>query len=116
MDGFIGSCCNITQKLADKKESAENERVLDHWQTEHDQLKLYDIDNDEDDEEEGADQVAGASSGGEGVMKQEHADSAPLADELAHFEKRDMLADSEYFDEKVRDINLNLNVLKEYKK
>lgn len=70
--------------------------------------------DDEDDEEEGADQVAGASSGGEGVMKQEHADSAPLkkarqrtpstelyvysADELARFEKRDMLADFEYFD------------------
>ncbi|KAG1728128.1 hypothetical protein EDD22DRAFT_1016303 [Suillus occidentalis] len=89
-DGFIGFCCKITQKLTDKKESAENERVLDHWRTEHDQLKLYDIDDDED-------------GGGEG-----HADSAPLkkarqrtpstelyvysADELARFEKRDMLA------------------------
>lgn len=42
-DGFIGSCCKITQKLTDKKESTENERVLDHWRTEHNQLKLYDI-------------------------------------------------------------------------
>jgi structural maintenance of chromosome 4 len=34
----------ITQKLTDKKkESAENERVLDHWRTEHDQLKLHEI-------------------------------------------------------------------------
>jgi structural maintenance of chromosome 4 len=34
----------ITQKLANKKkESAENEHVLDHWQTEHDQLKLHEI-------------------------------------------------------------------------
>jgi structural maintenance of chromosome 4 len=34
----------ITQKLADKKkESAENERILDHWWTEHDQLKLHEI-------------------------------------------------------------------------
>jgi hypothetical protein len=70
--------------------------------------------DDEDDEEEGADQVAGASAGGEGVVKQEHADSAPpkkarqrtpstelyiySADELARFKKRDMLADSEYLD------------------
>lgn len=71
-------------------------------------------DDDDDDEEEGADQVAGASGSGEGVVKQEHADSAPAkkarqrtpsnelyiysADELARFKKRDMLADSEYLD------------------
>jgi len=65
-------------------------------------------------------------------VKQEHADSAPpkkarqrtpstelyiySADELARFKKRDMLADSEYLDEKLKNTNPNLNVLKEYKK
>ncbi|KAG2746768.1 hypothetical protein P692DRAFT_201933204 [Suillus brevipes Sb2] len=123
----------ITQKLTDKKkESAENERVLDHWRTEHDQLKLHEIDDDDDDEEDAADQVGGASGSGEAVVKQEHADSAPpkktrqrtpstelyiySADELARFKKRDMLADSEYLDEKLKNTNPNLNVLKEYKK
>ncbi|KAG1859796.1 RecF/RecN/SMC [Suillus subluteus] len=134
IDEFRKKELEITQKLADKKkESAENERVLDHWRTEHDQLKLHEIDDDDDDdEEEGADQVAGASGSGEGVVKQEHADSAPpkkarqrtpstelyiySADELARFKKRDMLADSEYLDEKLKNTNPNLNVLKEYKK
>ncbi|KAG1879662.1 RecF/RecN/SMC N terminal domain-containing protein [Suillus tomentosus] len=134
IDEFRKKELEITQKLADKKkECAENERVLDHWRTEHDQLKLHEIDDDDDDdEEEGADQVAGASGSGEGVVKQEHADSAHAkkarqrtpstelyiysADELARFKKRDMLADSEYLDEKLKNTNPNLDVLKEYKK
>ncbi|KAG2337616.1 hypothetical protein BDR05DRAFT_970038 [Suillus weaverae] len=133
IDEFRKKELEITQKLADKKkESAENERVLDHWRTEHDQLKLHEIDDDDDDEEEGTDPVAGASGSGEGAVKQEHADSAPQkkarqrtpstelyiysADELARFKKRDMLADSEYLDEKLKNTNPNLNVLKEYKK
>jgi structural maintenance of chromosome 4 len=135
IDEFRKKELEITQKLADKKkESAENERVLDHWRTEHDQLKLHEIDDDdeEEEEEEVADQVAGASGSGEGAVKQEHADSAPpkkarqrtpstelyiySADELARFKKRDMLADSEYLDEKLKNSNPNLNVLKEYKK
>ncbi|KAG1748816.1 hypothetical protein EDD22DRAFT_981854 [Suillus occidentalis] len=133
IDEFRKKELEITQKLTDKKkESAENERVLDHWRTEHDQLKLHEIDDDDDDDEEGGDQVAGASGSGETVVKQEHADSAPpkkarqrtpsnelyiySADELARFKKRDMLADSEYLDEKLKNTNPNLNVLKEYKK
>lgn len=133
IDEFRKKELEITQKLTDKKkESAENERVLDHWRTEHDQLKLHEIDDDDDDEEDGADQVGGASGSGEAVVKQEHANSAPpkktrqrtpstelyiySADELARFKKRDMLADSEYLDEKLKNTNPNLNVLKEYKK
>jgi hypothetical protein len=73
-----------------------------------------DDDEEEEEEEEVADQVIGASGSGERAVKQEHADSAPpkkvrqrtpstelyiySADELAHFKKRDMLADSEYLD------------------
>jgi hypothetical protein len=73
-----------------------------------------DDDNNEEEEEEVADQVIGASGSGERAVKQEHADSLPLkkvhqrmpstelyiysADKLAHFKKRDMLADSEYLD------------------
>jgi len=73
-----------------------------------------DDNNNKEEEEEVADQVVGASGSGEMAVKQEHADSAPpkkvrqqmpstelyiySANELAHFKKRDMLADSEYLD------------------
>jgi structural maintenance of chromosome 4 len=41
---FTALQLEITQKLEiTKRESAENERALDHWRTEHDKLKLYDI-------------------------------------------------------------------------
>ena len=34
----------LMQKLGDiKKEAASNEEALQHWQTEHDKLKLHDI-------------------------------------------------------------------------
>ena len=34
----------LEQALADaKKEAAENEKYLNHWQSEHDKLKLVDI-------------------------------------------------------------------------
>lgn len=34
----------LTQKLNDvKKEAAANEEALQHWQTEHDKLRLQDI-------------------------------------------------------------------------
>lgn len=34
----------LTQKLGDiKKEAASNEEALQHWQTEHDKLKLHDL-------------------------------------------------------------------------
>lgn len=34
----------LTQKLNDvKKEAAENEEALQHWQTEHDKLRLEEI-------------------------------------------------------------------------
>ncbi|KAG2351508.1 hypothetical protein BDR07DRAFT_1501170 [Suillus spraguei] len=70
IDEFRKKELEITQKLADKKkESAENERVLDHWRTEHDQLKLHEIDDD-DEEEEDADKVAGASGSSEGAVVQ----------------------------------------------
>jgi len=35
---------DLQQNLTDlKKEAAENERGLDHWQTEHDKLKLEEV-------------------------------------------------------------------------
>jgi structural maintenance of chromosome 4 len=34
----------LKQSLNDtKKEAAENDRLIDHWQTEHDKLKLEEI-------------------------------------------------------------------------
>jgi structural maintenance of chromosome 4 len=35
---------DLQQSLTDaKKEAADNERLLDHWQTEHDKLKLEEV-------------------------------------------------------------------------
>ncbi|OAX33539.1 hypothetical protein K503DRAFT_869495 [Rhizopogon vinicolor AM-OR11-026] len=136
IDEFRKKELEITQKLdVRKKESADNERALDHWRTEHDKLKLHDIDDDDEDEEEGADQGAESSGGGEATVKQEvkqeSAESAPKkarqptstnelyiysAEELSRFKSREIVADSEYLDEKLKNTNPNLNVLKEYKK
>ncbi|KAG1744333.1 hypothetical protein EDD22DRAFT_1005720 [Suillus occidentalis] len=130
IDEFRKKELEITQKLTDKKkESAENERVLDHWRTEHDQFKLYEIDDD--DEEEGSDQVAGASGSHEAVVKQEHADSVPpkkarqrtpsneytfIVPMNLHASRRGICSQILSILTKLKNTNPNLNVLKEYKK
>ncbi|KAF8129892.1 RecF/RecN/SMC [Boletus edulis] len=128
----------LTQKLGDiKKEAASNEEALQHWQTEHDKLKLQEIDDDEDEDEEEpeAEATAGDGEPSEPQVKQE--DGEPSAqppkkpskprqssnelhiysvEELAQFRKRDLVADSEYLDEKLNNAKPDLSVLKDYKR
>ncbi|KIJ66611.1 hypothetical protein HYDPIDRAFT_26944 [Hydnomerulius pinastri MD-312] len=139
IEAFRAKEMDITQKLNEvKKEAASNEEALQHWQTEHDKLKLEDIDDDDDDdEEEDAEVVAeGEREGGEPAepqVKQESGEPAPApakksrqrepsselhiysVEELSQFRKRDLVADSEYLDEKLKNAKPNLAVLKEYK-
>ncbi|KAF8844243.1 RecF/RecN/SMC protein [Paxillus ammoniavirescens] len=128
----------LTQKLNDvKKEAAANEQALQHWQTEHDKLKLEEIDDedeDEDDEGEGEEAEAGDGDGepSEPRVKSESGEPAPpkkarqrqppnelhiySVEELAQFKKRNLVADSELLDEKLKNAKPNLAVLKDYKK
>ncbi|KAH7886361.1 RecF/RecN/SMC N terminal domain-containing protein [Phlebopus sp. FC_14] len=121
----------LTQKLNEvKKEAAANEEALQHWQTEHDKLRLEEIDDDEEEEDEDAE--AEATGSAEPQVKQESGEPALpkkqrrrqpsdelhiySVEELAQFRKRDLVADSEYLDEKLKNAKPNLAVLKDYKK
>ncbi|KDQ62973.1 hypothetical protein JAAARDRAFT_362087 [Jaapia argillacea MUCL 33604] len=113
-----------------KKESSENERSLDHWKEAHDKLKLEEIDDDDEDEDENS-RAQNKSSGGEKV-KREPGDGAmdedapdqhdPLElhvyteDELEQFKKRELVADAELLDEKLKNAKPNMAALEEYKK
>ncbi|KAF9237097.1 RecF/RecN/SMC [Melanogaster broomeanus] len=116
----------LTQKLNDiKKEAAENEEILQHWQTEHDKLRLEEV-------EKKSKQTLEMGEPSEPQVKQESGEPVPpkkskqrqptaelhiySVEELAQFRKRDLVADSEYLDEKLKNAKPNLAVLKEYKK
>ncbi|KAI9566365.1 RecF/RecN/SMC [Boletus coccyginus] len=125
----------LTQKLGDiKKEAAANEEALQHWQTEHDKLRLEEIDDDEDEDEEEAEAAPADGEPSEPQVKQEPGEPAGpppkkpskprqpsnelhiySVDELAQFRKRDLVADSEYLDEKLSN-KPDLSVLRDYKK
>ncbi|KZT73247.1 hypothetical protein DAEQUDRAFT_703578 [Daedalea quercina L-15889] len=114
----------LKQALADtRKESAENQRALDHWRDEHDKLRLEEIDDDEDDAHEAA--------GAEGAVKQEHGEPPQRQErektpafelhvyseeELDQFRKRELIADAELLDEKLKNSKPDLSVLKDYRK
>ncbi|KAN0100061.1 RecF/RecN/SMC [Tylopilus felleus] len=128
----------LTQKLSDvKKEAESNDEALQHWQTEHDKLRLYEIDDDEDEEEPEAEAEAAPANGepsGPQVKQEPGEPAAPppkkpskprqpsnelhiySVDELAQFRKRDLVADSEYLDEKLKNAKPDLSVLKDYKR
>ncbi|KAF9225187.1 RecF/RecN/SMC protein [Gyrodon lividus] len=123
----------LTQKLNDvKKEAAANEEALQHWQTEHDKLRLEEIDDDEEEEEAEAEARDGDGEPLEPQVKQESGEPAPTkkpkqcqpsnelhiysVEELAQLKKRNLVADSEYLDEKLKSAKPNLAVLKDYKK
>ncbi|KAL4068878.1 RecF/RecN/SMC N terminal domain-containing protein [Scleroderma yunnanense] len=123
----------LTQRLNDvKKEAAKNEENLNHWQTEHDKLQLEEIDDDDDDDE--AEVVAKGAEPKEAQVKQEDEEPVPpppkkaqerqsstelyiYSDvELDQFHRRDLVANSELLDEKIKNAKPNLGVLKDYKK
>lgn len=132
----------LNQSLNDvKKEAAANEEALNHWQTEHDKLKIEEIDDDDEDDEEAEAEAEGQETAAaenaepkEPQVKDEPEEHAPpppkksrqrqsstelhiySSPELAQFRRRDLVADSEYLDEKIKNAKPNLGVLKDYKK
>ncbi|KAI6012790.1 RecF/RecN/SMC N terminal domain-containing protein [Pisolithus orientalis] len=132
----------LNQSLNDvKKEAAANEEALNHWQTEHDKLKIEEIDDDDEDDEEAEADAEGQETAAaenaepkEPQVKDEPEEHAPpppkksrqrqsstelhiySSPELAQFRRRDLVADSEYLDEKIKNAKPNLGVLKDYKK
>ncbi|KAI0783153.1 RecF/RecN/SMC N terminal domain-containing protein [Abortiporus biennis] len=118
----------IEQAIADvKKEAATNEGVLRHWEGKHDELKLEEIDDDDDDEDaENGEAVADGEApvkpepGEESKPKKAKQNTTELyeysVEELATFKKREMVADEQLLDEKLKNLKPNLSVLKDYRK
>ncbi|KAI0673837.1 RecF/RecN/SMC protein [Trametes maxima] len=123
----------LQQELGDaRKLYTDNKATLDHWSIEHDKLQLEDVDEEGEEEEEGtpAGGAAGGNDGeeGEGPVKREPGAKKPRAGtpsselhtytehELATFKKREMLADVELLDEKVKNAKPDLSVLQDYRK
>ncbi|KXN85768.1 Structural maintenance of chromosomes protein 4 [Leucoagaricus sp. SymC.cos] len=118
-----------------QKELKTNGELIAHWQSQHDQLALEDVDEDDDDDDE-EDEAEGASKGdGEAQAEGDGGENTEVKpdpdgpakkstqvlheytpDELAPLRKRDLTADVELLDEKIKRLNPDLNVLKEYKR
>ncbi|TDL26418.1 hypothetical protein BD410DRAFT_783474 [Rickenella mellea] len=123
----------IQQKLGEaKKDSADNEKNMDRYRTQHDNLKLEEIDDDDDEEGDGdvqepveqseTEQEGEPRDPAEASAKKPHASSSAFElqeytnEELARFKKKELLADVALLDEQVKNANPNLGVLKEYRK
>ncbi|RPD64655.1 RecF/RecN/SMC protein [Lentinus tigrinus ALCF2SS1-7] len=119
----------IQQELtAAQNQFNDNRQNWEHWMSEHDKLQLEDVDDDDDEEEadgekpDGEDEEGG--DGGEGPVKEEPRVQKPPANqlyqysdaELASFRKRELLADEQLLDEKVKNAKPDLSVLKDYRK
>ncbi|EIW64469.1 RecF/RecN/SMC protein [Trametes versicolor FP-101664 SS1] len=123
----------LKQELEDTKKShSDNKATLEHWSIEHDKLQLEDIDEEEEGEEgaaggEGGEGENGEGAGGEGPVKKEpgarksrartpsHELHSYSEQELGTFKKRELLADAELLDEKVKNAKPDLSVLKDYR-
>ncbi|KAI0778854.1 RecF/RecN/SMC protein [Trametes elegans] len=123
----------LQQELGDvKKSHTENKGTLDYYSVEHDKLHLEDVDDDDEEEEGRAEDGAGGEGGeGEGdeppvkkeIGARKSRDRSPSTqlhtyteNELATFKKRELLADAELLDEKVKNAKPDLDVLKDYRK
>ncbi|KAF9443745.1 hypothetical protein P691DRAFT_712872 [Macrolepiota fuliginosa MF-IS2] len=123
----------LQQEIQDvQKELKDNELKIEHWQSEHDKLELEEIDSDDDDDEDDDNAsktgVEGGDNGeGEGEKKVKPDPDAPpktpaqklheyTHEELQRFKQRELLADVELLDEKIKNSKPDLSVLKEYKK
>ncbi|KAI0368918.1 RecF/RecN/SMC protein [Pilatotrama ljubarskyi] len=123
----------LLHELSDNKKShAENKHALEQWTAEHDKLQLEDIDEDDEEEEVAAEGGQGGEGeegeDGEGPVKKEPGAKKPRArtpsnelhtyteQELASFKRRELLADAELLDEKVKNAKPDLSVLTDYRK
>ncbi|PCH34299.1 RecF/RecN/SMC protein [Wolfiporia cocos MD-104 SS10] len=114
---------DLTQSITDtKKEAADNERTLDHWRNEHDKLKLEEIDDDEEEAEEHPEDEKVKREDGEEPKHKARARTPSYelhvytAEELAGFRKRELIADAELLDEKLKNSRPDMSVLKDYRK
>ncbi|KAL0952089.1 hypothetical protein HGRIS_008725 [Hohenbuehelia grisea] len=121
----------LQQTLGEReKEHAENAEFMQKYHTLHDELRLEDVDDDDEDEDE----ESGAQEADlEGDVK-EDPDAEPRVkaekrartpshelhvyteEELAQFKKRELTADTEVLEERLRNAKPDLSVLKEFKK
>ncbi|TFK70065.1 hypothetical protein BDN72DRAFT_839506 [Pluteus cervinus] len=133
----------LTQALNDaQKEQKLNNEAIEQVRAEHDSLTLEEIDDDDEDEdaeEDGEIQAGGsgermeatapdgdgepqvkAEPGQRPKVKRERTPSHELhiysEQELSKFRKRELLADKELLDEKVKNAKPDLSVLQEYRK
>ncbi|KAI0334017.1 RecF/RecN/SMC protein [Cubamyces sp. BRFM 1775] len=121
----------LEQELGDtKKVYTENKNTLEHWSIEHDKLRLEDVDDEDEEGEQAAEGGEGEAQGddGEAPVKKEQGARKSRArtpshelrtyteDELATFKRRELLADTELLDEKVKNSKPDLSVLKDYRK
>ncbi|GJJ13220.1 hypothetical protein Clacol_007471 [Clathrus columnatus] len=125
------------QTLEDvKKESADNERAIVHWQEKHDKLKLEEIEQvvwfysryiDDDDEEETSNTTGENKQSEESVVKtEEQSRGVPVrsstelhvysTEELQTFTKKGLLGDTTLLEEQLKNLQPNLGALKEYRK
>ncbi|KAJ7209498.1 RecF/RecN/SMC [Mycena pura] len=127
----------LGEKLAEaERELAANTEKVDHWREQLETLTLEEIDDDEDDgedddvdEENKTEQPGDSTADNEDVkMEDEEQEPKPTrartpsselhtysAEELSRFKKRDMIADVELLDEKLKKMKPDLDVLSEYK-
>ncbi|KAJ7072399.1 RecF/RecN/SMC [Mycena amicta] len=127
----------LEEKLAAAVKVLEtNTQSVDHWRDQLETLKLEEIDDDDDEEgQDGEDDNKSEQPAGPAEPDAEHvkmetdaAEDAPKrastpstelytysADELSRFKKRDMTADVELLDEKLKKMKPDLEVLAEYK-
>ncbi|KAF7361982.1 Structural maintenance of chromosomes protein 4 [Mycena venus] len=127
----------LEQKLAEANRIAkENTASVEHWRDELETLTLEEIDDDDeddnDDEDNATEQPADAmdATAQTDEVKAEDQEQAPKqprartpssglhtysADELSKLKKREMIADVELLDEKLKKMKPNLEVLSEYK-
>ncbi|KAF8982402.1 hypothetical protein BDQ17DRAFT_1437885 [Cyathus striatus] len=123
----------LKQKITDaEKERNENDKILTHWQEQHDRLTLEEIDDEEDEDEEAQAEEQGTEDvEGDIKVKPEHEQPTSKVkkertasrelqvystEELSRMKKNDLLGDAEYLDEKIKNAKPDLTVLKEYKR
>ncbi|KAJ2917163.1 hypothetical protein MD484_g3255, partial [Candolleomyces efflorescens] len=130
--GFRKKEMELNQKLADLAKEIEGaQHAIDNFQTDHDKLRLHDIDEDDDesdDEDEerregstpGAEEQEAGADGEAGPSRPRAKKDQELkvysSEELRRLNRDELVADTELLDEKIKNAKVDLTVLKEYKK
>ncbi|KAF6748357.1 RecF/RecN/SMC N terminal domain-containing protein [Ephemerocybe angulata] len=133
--GFRKKEMELNQKIADlEKDIGTYEIHVNKYKSQHDGLRLIDIEEDDDDDsddEDEANKPEGSTAEGDEQEQdikpdpEEAAPSKPKKDlelksystaELKGFKQNELVADTELLDERIKNAKVDLTVLKEYKK